>query len=231
MVLSSGTMPAYVLYILVTLRAAEALEVGTGDIFSMYEKRHFAAYRSPIYQLGFYNCCTVEVKYRETWWLPVALPGGIVFYVEADPCHGSENLYNSVIHSASVRLGLHKNYLYATMEGKPFGHLGNMPLLRLGFSKKSKIVVQVRHVGGVCVAQDASGRKRAVSSEASQSDIRISTQDTFFFGERAVTISNNLIYLPDFSISKQQRKTQGERGTIVTVIGRSNRKNQLVDNT
>lgn len=165
MVLSSGVMPAYVLYILVTLRAAEVLEVGTEDIFSLYEKRHFAAYKSPIYELGFYNCCTVEVKYRETWWLTVTLPDGNSFYIEADPCSGSENFYNSVVHSASSRLGLHENYLYATMEGKPFGHLGDMPLLRLGFTKKSKIFVQVRHIGGVCVAQDMSGRKRTVSRQ------------------------------------------------------------------
>ena len=168
MVLSSGTMPAYLLYIYVSLRAAERLEVGIEDIFSLFEKRHYAAYKSPIFELGFFNCCTVQVKYRETWWLPVRLPNGSTFHIEADPCHPSESFYNSVIFGASSRTRLQESAIYATMEGKPFGHLGDIPIFRIGFTKKSKIIVHVRLIGGVCVAQDASGRKRRVSCPWSQ---------------------------------------------------------------
>ena len=166
MVVVNGLTTGKDLYNLVIYTAAEKLEVGVEEIMSLYDKRHFAASRKPISDLGFYNCCTVEVIARDRWTIFVVVPGG--YYVEegfeVDALSSSNELNRDALAAASLLMDVPTDDLYALHNGTPLLRSRDVPIYQLGIHDGSTIAVYPRVRGGVCVSSVLCGRKRSVST-------------------------------------------------------------------
>ena len=132
---------------------------------SLYDKRRYAASRKPICDLGFYNCCTVEVIARDRWTIFVEVPGG--YYVEegfeVDALSSSNELNRDALAAASLLMDVPTDDLYALHNGTPLLRSRDVPLYQLGIHDGSTIAVYPRMRGGVCVSSVLCGRKRSVS--------------------------------------------------------------------
>ena len=103
MVVATGLTPGLRLYYQVVCTAAEVLSVGIDDIFSIFEKRQYSASIRPICDLGFFNCCTVEVIVRDGWVVAVQA-GDVHFEVEVDAMIFCNELNSNILALASARL-------------------------------------------------------------------------------------------------------------------------------
>lgn len=130
---------------------------------SLYDKRRYAASRKPICDLGFYNCCTVEVIARDRWTIFVEVPGG--YYVEegfeVDALSSSNELNRDALAAASLLMDVPTDDLYALHNGTPLLRSRDVPLYQLGIHDGSTIAVYPRMRGGVCVSSVLCGRKRS----------------------------------------------------------------------
>lgn len=166
MVVANGLTTGRDLYNLIIYTAAEKLGVGVEEIMSLYDKRHYAASRKPICDLGFYNCCTVEVIARDQWTIFVMVPGG--YYVEegfeVDALSSSSDLNRDALAAASLLMDVPTDDLYALYNGTPLLRNREVPIYQLGIHDGSTIEVFAKMKGGVCVSSVLCGRKRSVSN-------------------------------------------------------------------
>ena len=167
MVVANGLTAGKDLYNLVIYTAAEKLNVGVEEIMSLYDKRHYAASRKPICDLGFYNCCTVEVIARDRWTIFAEVPGGC-YYVEecfeVDALSSSSDLNRDALAAASLLMDVPTDDLYALHNGTPLLRSRDVPIYQLGIHDGSTIEVFHKMRGGVCVSSVLCGRKRSVSN-------------------------------------------------------------------
>lgn len=166
MVIVTGMTPGAQLYNQVIYTAGEALGVGIEEIFSVFEKRHYAASKKPICDLGFFNCCTVDVIAREGWVIEVQSgykSGDLYFEIQTDPLDTTNDFNDKILALASEETGVSTNDLYALYNGTPLRRQRDVSLLQLGMHDRSQVTIFRRMRGGVIISRHTSGRKRAVS--------------------------------------------------------------------
>lgn len=155
-------------------RAAYSLGLSeTSRLCALFRKRRIdQELDQSIQDLGFYNHCTVHVAMNYEWRLYVELPVrpsnhgpnrySLLLVNGSDSCL---DVNKRVISMAARRLDCRPDSIYALMNGTPL-HRPQTPRVNvrmLGMRDGSTVQVHFRLHGGVCIARQASGRKRSVS--------------------------------------------------------------------
>ena len=169
MVVAPNWCPGWILDQMIKEQACEIFDCLDEALMCIFEKRIFAASARPIEDLGFFNCCTVSVEARNEWNIYILLPRGFVFEhpLSADPLTSSNHLNNRILYLASWIMGISPDSLYVLYNGTPLARATSVPLYALALHNNSYVTVFQRVRGGICVAQNSSGRKRSVSQTVS----------------------------------------------------------------
>ena len=172
MVVVHHTMHAWEVYDIILARASETIGCDELDLMALYEKRSFDHILSPIDHVGFYNCCTVNVEARDGWGLYIDLPR-LPFHhplidtpLLIDPRDRCNDVNSRILTAASSILLCDRNELYVLFNGTPLRRSKSVPISLLGLRDGSHVTVHFRLRGGVCIAQQVSGRKRSVRFHA-----------------------------------------------------------------
>lgn len=160
--------PGWILDQMIREQASEIFDCLAEDLLCLFEKKIFAASARPIEDLGFFNCCTVSVEARHNWEIYLNLPRGFFcdYPLCADPLTSSNDLNNRILCVASVILGVNPDDLYVLFNGTPLFRASPVPIFALALHDNSHVTVLCRMRGGICVAQNSSGRKRCVSKKS-----------------------------------------------------------------
>lgn len=168
LIVAHPRMSAMELYFRVCNSAAEMLEVGGDDIFSLYANRHYAAYKCSIAEFGFYNCCTVTVHYLHEWCWTIYcdIPDGKSITVAADDSMTPSELHSNVLEKAADYFDTDPGKLYSLFQGKCYSHHDSLTIKEFGFDDGSRVTVYPRLLGGVCVSNKRKGKRRTVSTNS-----------------------------------------------------------------
>ena len=164
-------LPGMTVYDEITLRASEIMGCRESDLFVLFEKKCFGCETLPIHDLGFFNCCTVNVELRDEWRLylnlPTPLPRGHPLNEHPILVDAFDSCYDvnaRVLDVASNVLNCSRDDLYVLFNGTPLQRSQRVEIYKLGLHDGSTLSVFFRLRGGVCIAQNSSGRKRSVSA-------------------------------------------------------------------
>jgi len=165
--------PGWDVYDLIISRASSTMGCNESEILALFDrKKHFSWIDRPLHEIGFYNCCSVSVEQRDGWCVFLELAGRFndgnplrndpIMIDPVDDC----NFVNTfVLNVAAHRLECSNDDLYVLFNGTPLRRSRTgIDICQIGVRNNSTLTVFPRLKGGVCIAQNASGRKRSVSS-------------------------------------------------------------------
>ena len=165
--------PGWEVYDQIISRASSTMGCQESEVLALYDKkRSFSWSDSPLHDLGFYNCCTVSVEQRDGWVLFLEVAGrcneGNPLRnnpIMIDPVDDCNFVNQFILNVASHALQCSTDDLYVLFNGTPLRRSRDgIDICQLGIRNNSTLTVFRRLKGGVCIAQNASGRKRSVSS-------------------------------------------------------------------
>lgn len=163
--------PGWEVYDQVIARASETIGCPESELLVLYDKqRSFSWIDRPLEDLGFYNCCTVSVEKRDSWIIHLvafrSATGNPLcdHSLCVDPLDDCNEVNARILDIASNVLKCSMDDLYVLYNGTPLRRSNSVELCKLGIHNNSTLSVFHRLRGGVCIAQNATGRKRSVSS-------------------------------------------------------------------